>query len=311
MNQVGHVAVQNIKRRWLVGCLILLIGGPVMACCLVGLFTFVLPELDKFVSSDPSGNPPLLLLVLGVILIAGMIIAPSIAMGFVIQRRANMLDSIFLPLGLQGSMYMVVGHHYWGVINHRAVDVYIYRGPTMEIRVYAKSKARVQILPGKSLPVQISGVVKKQPMQGTHPQMSAYAIYADDEAWTQQLLAQPGMPEILQSLMAGHADWAVFRHVEIQPNEVLLYLHRSKQIFVKADQFIAVQAWISSLAALATLLEALPDPTIEAEPNRGLSREERQAEQVPSGGSTWDSSFNTNLLDWFGYPRLLLGQIVE
>jgi len=188
MNQVGHVAVQNIKRRWLVGCLILLIGGPVMACCLVGLFTFVLPELDKFVSSDPSGNPPLLLLVLGVILIAGMIIAPSIAMGFVIQRRANMLDSIFLPLGLQGSMYMVVGHHYWGVINHRAVDVYIYRGPTMEIRVYAKSKARVQILPGKSLPVQISGVVNKQPMQGTHPQMSAYAIYADDEAWTQQLV---------------------------------------------------------------------------------------------------------------------------
>lgn len=39
-----------------------------MACCLVGLFTFVLPELDKFVSSDPSGNPPLLLLVLVVVL---------------------------------------------------------------------------------------------------------------------------------------------------------------------------------------------------------------------------------------------------
>jgi hypothetical protein len=76
--------------------------------------------------------------------------------------------------------------------------------------------------------------------------------------------------------MTGHADWAIFRHVEIQPNEVLLYLHRSKQLFVKADQFTAVQAWLNDLAALASLLETLPPPLIQAEAIQGVSRAERQ-----------------------------------
>lgn len=276
MKQVGHVAVQDVKRRWWVGCLSLVIGVPLVACCLFGLLAVVLPELDKFASSDQSANLPLLLLVIGMILIAGMIIVPVIAMWFVIQRRANMLDSIFLPLGLQGAMYMMVGRHYWGDINGRAVDVYIYRGPTMEIRISSRGRARVQILPGDSLPVQISGVLNKHPMQTNAAQMAGYAIYADDEAWAQQLLAQPGLPDILQSLISGHADWAIFRHVEIQPGEVLLYLHRSKQMFVKANQFTAVQAWIGSLTALAETLEALPDPAIPAEPIHGISREERQ-----------------------------------
>jgi hypothetical protein len=276
MNQVGHVAVQSLKRRWWVGCLTALMGGPAMACCLLGLFAVVLPELDRFASSDLSANLPGLLLVLGVTLIAGMIVVPAVAMWVVIRRRANMLDSIFLPLGLQGSMYMLVGRHYWGVVHGRVVDVYIYRGPTMEIRVYAASKTRAQILPGESLPVRIGGVLNKQPMPVAHPQMRGYAIYADDETWMQQLLAQRGMPEIMQTLLAGYADWAIFRHVEIQPNEVLLYLHRSKHMWIKADQFVAAQVWIGSLAALATALETLPDPAIQAGPNRGLSREERQ-----------------------------------
>jgi hypothetical protein len=276
MNQVGQVAVQSIKRRWLVGCLSLSIGGPVMACCLFGLISVVLPELDKLSSGDQSADSPLLLLMLGVGLIAGMLIIPAISMAFIIQKRANMLDSIFLPIGLQGSMYMIVGRHYWGLLNNRAVDIYIYRGPTLELRVSANSQTRVQILPQKTIPVQISGVLNKRPMQINDMLLSEYAVYAEDETWTKQLLTQPNLPEILQSLMAGHADWAIFRHVEIQPNEVLLYLHRSKQLFVKADQFTAVQAWLNDLAALASLLEALPPPLIQAEAIQGVSRTERQ-----------------------------------
>jgi hypothetical protein len=263
MNQVGQVAIQSINRRWLVGCLSLSIGGPVMACCLFGLISVVLPELDKLSSGNQSADSPLLLLILGVGLIAGMIIIPAISMGFVIQKRANMLDSIFLPLGLQGSMYMIVGRHYWGLLNNRAVDIYIYRGPTLEIRVSAHSQTRVQILPQKTIPVQISGILNKRPMQINDMLLREYAVYTEDETWTKQLLTQPSLPEILQSLMTGHADWAIFRHVEIQPNEVLLYLHRSKQLFVKADQFTAVQAWLNDLAALASLLETLPPPLIQ------------------------------------------------
>lgn len=276
MNQLGQVAIQSIKRRWLVGCLSLSIGGPVTACCLLGLISVVLPELDKLGSGNQSADSPLLLLILGVGLIAGMIIIPAISMGFVIQKRANMLDSIFLPLGLQGSMYMIVGRHYWGLLNNRAVDIYIYRGPTLEIRVSAHCQTRVQILPQKTIPVQISGILNKRPMQINDMLLREYAVYAEDETWTKQLLTQPSLPELLQSLMTGHADWAIFRHVEIQPNEVLLYLHRSKQLFVKADQFTAVQAWLNDLAALASLLETLPPPLIQAEAIQGVSRAERQ-----------------------------------
>ena len=276
MNQVGQVVIQNTKQRLWVGCLTLLIGVPLIACCLLAFFSVVLPELETVNAGNQSGSMPMLLLGLGIVLVLIMLLVPIIAVGFVTQKRARMLDSIFRPFGLQGQMYLLIGRHYWGEVDGRRVDIYLYRGPTLEIRLSSHSKTRVQIYSDKALPSKISGFLHKNPMLLDKTPWADYAVYAEDENWTRVLMNQPAMPEIIHSLMNNNQDWAIFRHVEIQPDEVLLYLHRSKELFIRAGQFSTVQTWLKNLADLAAAAEMLPAPSVQSTPLPGLSHQERE-----------------------------------
>ena len=276
MNQIGNVVVTDTKRRLLVGCLTLLVGVPIMACCLILLGTVVFPGLDSMAAGDNADMLSYILPLVGVLFLFMIIVIPVGVFLFITRNRAKMLDSIFQPLGLQGEMYMLVGRHYWGAIDGRSLDVYIYRGPTMEIHLSSQSQTRIQILPTVSMPVKISGVFNKHPMENLNPQLSKYAIYAEDESWAQALLSDIAVITALQSLMFEHADWAIFRHVEIQPNEVLLYLYRSKQLFTKRDQFKTVQAWMKALQTVADAIDSQPAPAKKTLPAKDTSRQARQ-----------------------------------
>lgn len=276
MNQIGNVVVTNTKRRALVGCLTLLIGVPIMACCLILLGTVVFPGLDTLAVGDNADILTYILPLVAVLLLFMLIVIPAGVFLFIIRNRAKILDSIFKPLGLQGEMYMLVGRHYWGNLAGRSLDVYINRGPTLEIHLSSHSQTRVQVLPTISLPVKISGVLNKRPMVISNPQLSKYAIYADDESWAQELFMDAAIISALQSLMFEHADWAIFRHVEIQPNDVLLYLHRSRQLFTKRDQFEAAQAWMKALQTVADKIDNQPAPGTKKLPAVNTSRQARQ-----------------------------------
>jgi hypothetical protein len=71
---MSDITSHRNKNRLLVGCLSTLIGGPLMCCCLFGVFTFLLPAIDQ---ADPSQFP--MILVGGGIVVFGILMAISLA----------------------------------------------------------------------------------------------------------------------------------------------------------------------------------------------------------------------------------------
>ncbi len=275
MNQAGKIVSSTIKNRLITGCLSLMIAVPVLGCFFGLLFFVVFPTIDQMIANGQGENFPIFLAVFGILLLFGMILVPALAVTFVIQRRARMLDSIFVPLGLEGKMYLLVGRHYWGEIAGRPVEIYFYRGPTLDIRVGAYSGTKLQILPKTTIPVKIGQSFQKAPLAFSDPGMEKFAVYAEDEVWAKQFLADFRLIPLIDSLLYGHTDWAIFRHLEISPDQVTLLFYRSKNFLVAKEQFSAVQTWLQDLAGLAERIESLPKPALILSPNPIMSRESR------------------------------------
>jgi hypothetical protein len=276
MNQIGNVLVQGTKRRLYVGCLTVLIGIPMIICGFIFLFTVVLPGFDEIIKNGNEEIVPVLLLGLAVILIFLFLGLPTLIYILQIRSRAKRLDAIFFPVGLKGELYLIVGRHYWGSINGRDIDIYIYRGPSMEIHISANTNTRVLVLPNKTLPVKISGIFNKQPMQTAAAEYEKYSLYPDDENWAKQLIQQKDTLSLFDSLVYEHADWAIFRHLEIQSDRIMLYLHRSKNLFTNLNDFSAAATWLKSLYELAEIVENLPAPSHITQPVLAYSRSNRR-----------------------------------
>jgi hypothetical protein len=193
-----------------------------------------------------------------------------------IRKRAQYLDGIFLPLGLKGEMYLLYGRHYWGQLGGREVDVYFYRGPTLEVRMITAGTTRFQVMPKSSIPVVMAGALNKGAMPAPVPELEPYSIYPLDETWTRTLLQESRATAAILTLMTKGLDWALFRHVEVQPGAVLLFINRSKKLFSNLSQLNEVQPWLSALKDLAEAIDAQPQPEITAQPMRSTSRESRQ-----------------------------------
>ena len=278
MNQVGNVIVQNTKRRFLIGCLSALIGLPLMACCLFFIATVVFPALDKMAASSEvdAGSMGLIIVGISILLMFGLVAFVVAIMGFVVFRRARALDAVFIPLGFTGKNYMIYGRHYQGQFGGKEVDIYIYRGPTLEIRMRSTVKTRVQITGKGSLPVAVAGMFKKEPLQIDDPIMEPFSVYPMDEAWAINLLKDNRVGQAIRVLMTHSAEWALFRHVEIQPGEVLLYIYRTKTLFTNLNQFQNIQPWLQALQVLAESAENQPESEKIAQPTSATSREARQ-----------------------------------
>lgn len=274
MRQVTDVATEYAKRRLLWGCFSALVGLPVMGCCLLGLFNIVLPFMDNL-ARNGNGNAAGLALVAGglaaLIVLLGL---PVALMLVIITLRARALDSIFAPLGLRGGMYLIFGRHYQGQIAGREADVYIYRGPTVELRLKTGAATRVQCFQRDSVPVGVAGALNNRPLTAL-PGLESYAVYALDEAWTRGWLAGEQTIQAIQTLMTLGADWAIFRSFELQPGEVVLRLYRSRKLLINTLPLEAAHAWLAALQTLAQSAEAQPAPAVTAEPLRANSRPAR------------------------------------
>lgn len=74
MYPMSDITSHRNKNRLLVGCLSTLVGGPLICCCLFGIFTFLLPALDQANSSQL----PIILVGAGVV-VFGILMAISLA----------------------------------------------------------------------------------------------------------------------------------------------------------------------------------------------------------------------------------------
>ncbi len=276
MREVGNLYIHNTKRRLIIGCISTLVSIPIMLCCLALLPTVVFPTLNKIATGGNENTPLVVMSIVALVSMIGLIGTMLIVAIAVIKRRARSLDAIFKPLGLTGSTYLIYGRHYQGQLDGREVDVYISRGPTVELRLRTTVQTRLQVVPKGSLPATVAGIFDKEPLRTIEPVLNAFSIYPIDPAWTLSLLSDPRAVDSIQALMTTGASWAVFRRVEVQPGEVLLYLYRSRKVFVTSIELDAVQTWLNALQTLAQAAERQLEPGITAQPFNATSRTSRQ-----------------------------------
>jgi hypothetical protein len=276
MRNIASDFAARTKRRLLISAISALVGLPAMCCCLVLIFTVLFPQLDRIAASGNSNTTIYIMLGIGLVTVAGLIAVPMLVLFATTLVRARALDAIFIPLGLTGSSYMLYGRQYQGQIGGRDMNIYIYRGPTVEIRLKAATQTRLQVMPKDSLPASVSHIFEKNPLVTGNPALESYAIYPIDSAWTLGLLAEQQAVTAIHTLMTLGADWAIFRHVEIQPGEVLLYLNRTRKMFANSIDLSAIQTWLDALKMLAQAVESQPAPEVTAQPLTGSSRQSRQ-----------------------------------
>ncbi len=275
MRQLTDLWIAFAKRRLLVGCITTLVSIPVMCVCLFALFGIVLPAMDALARSGDGNTAAFVLVAGGLVSFLVMLVLPVGILLVILNQRARALDAIFTPLGLTGSQYLLSGRHYQGQLGGREVDVYIYRGPTIELRLKTDVLTRVQFFHGDSIPAGIAGALNKSPLEPL-PGLDGYVVYSLDESWARSWLADERALEAVRSLMTTGAEWAVFRSLELQPGEVLLHLYRSRNLFVGSIPLEAAREWLAALERLAQSAEVQPAPTITAEPFGAASRESRE-----------------------------------
>lgn len=275
MRQLTDVSMEFAKRRLLLGCISTLVSIPVMCCCLFGLFNFVLPLMDSLARSGDGNTAVLVLVGGGLAALAVLLVIPVSIMLVIINQRARNLDAIFTPLGLRGGMYLIYGRHYQGQLAGREVDVYIYRGPTIELRMKTSILTRTQFFHRNSIPVGIAGALNRRPLESLSS-LEGYAVYSLDEAWTHGWLVDERAAKSIQTLMTTGAEWAIFRSLELQPGEVVLRLYRSRKIFVSSIPLEAAREWFAALETLTQSAEAQPTPIVTAEPFQAASRQSRE-----------------------------------
>jgi hypothetical protein len=277
MKEVTGLVAERFKRRFLVGCLSLLVGIPVMGCCLLVLIIVILPALEQF---SPGGNNssllPIILLIIGSLTLIVLIAFPVGIAAFKINKRARILDAVLNPLGFTGKAYLIYGRQYQGTFSGRNVDVYIYRGPTVEVRIKSTVNTRVIINPKDSISTQTAVVLGKPSFSTNDPSLDQFGIFPEDAVWAGKLLAEPIAIQTIKTLMSAGAEWAIIRRVEIQPGELLLFLFRSRKMSSGLFTQIEILAWLSALTQLAITAENLPAPDVLLEPTADSSRFSRQ-----------------------------------
>jgi hypothetical protein len=279
MRDVVSVAAAGTRRRLMIGCLSALIGVPVMACCLTLMVTALFPALDSLAAGGNGNTSMLVILAAGLVALVALIGIPLVALVVLTLRRARALDAIFTPMGLTGKSYMLIGRHYEGKFSGRELDVYIYRGPTVEIRLQAAVQTSLLVVAKGSLPTSTAQVFGRQPLPADSLALSAFSIYPQDKAWASALLADTNTGAAIQTLMTLGADWAIFRRVEIQPGEVMLTLYRSRRTFGNSIDLSAAQAWLNALKSLAQVAESQSAPEGI---NRAVEASSRQSRQKRS-----------------------------
>ena len=272
MRSIGDLYAARLKRRLLVGCLSMLIGVPCVGTGLLVLWTVVFPALEKMDGSSTStaliaGGLGVLALLLGL---------PVLAAAGIILRRSRSLDAIFKPLGMNGEMYLLYGRHYSGTLHGRKVDIYIYRGPTVDLRLSTSVQTNLQIFRRDSIPAASASLFHQPALALEDPALGALAVHALDEAWARDLLAAPQTSQAVQQLMQVGADWAIFRSVELRAGEAILHLFRSRQwLSGPLLDESAVQTWLREMQTFTQAAESLPAPRPAPIPG-GTNRQARQ-----------------------------------
>jgi len=241
------------------------------AAALVGLAMLVCIGLAAIVPLPAGVDRQMVLLLAFMAAVLGSIALTLVGAVGVVVWRGRRLDAAFAPLGLTPSQYLLNGRQYHGQVNGRQVDIYFYRGPTLDVHVGTPLRTRLSIGRRDRVGLALAGLANRQPLPLADPQLANLAVFPLDAAWAQGVLAEPAVRDLVLRLMDDTAPGAgafEIRQLLLQPEALLLRHYRTRAGGQTAE---AVRGWLNDLSALLRLLETAPPPTATAEAG-GLER---------------------------------------
>lgn len=180
------------------------------------------------------------------------------------RKRARQLDAVFLPHGLKGKRYLFNGRQYHGTIYGRQVDIYIYRGPTIDIFLRSSILTRLVINQKSVVGNIVAHLSQHEPMLVEEDLPGNLQMSAIDPAWARRLFAHPDVRDAINRLSLAAGPYEISQ-VIFQPGVLLLRLYRTQLSRITPEK---LQAWIWDLTELLDIAESLPPPVITAEPSR-------------------------------------------
>jgi hypothetical protein len=219
-----------------------------------------------------SSFPLQILIITTAILIISVV--PLIIFYLSIVKNTKHWDDILLPLGFTGRMFMITGRIYSRNFGGHDLNVYVFKGNTLDIQMAIPVNAHFQVFQQGNIPLQIAGIARATSMSSQVPGLENLVFYPSNIPWLGKLLEGVRGAKAIRGLMCEGAEWAVYRQVELNPGILTYHLYENRGVNAGTIEQDTINRWILSLSALGDeLLEAkLPHLDIPQASNKALTR---------------------------------------
>ena len=215
----------------------------------------------------------------------------------VVLRRKTKLDDVFEPLGLTGGAYMTFFRQYHGELQSRPVDIYLRRGPFLEIELGTSLQTRLGVTGPHADTRFLAGLAGREPMSFDDPALDDLTVFPHDESWTRRLLSDRRAVELLQMLTEVKGDFTR-QQVILKPGILQMLLSGNRRLLGFDLDGELVRTWLDDMLELAMLAERMPTPEVTAE----LNSAEKVAGRLRGG--------NPYLALWVGLGTLVFFAIL-
>jgi hypothetical protein len=179
------------------------------------------------------------------------------ALFFVFRQRARRYDALFNPLGLTGKLYMLSGRQYQGTVRGRQVDVRLYRGPALDMRIDTAAQVRLSVANSDGVSLTLARAFGRDPLELNDPALDGITVFAKDESWARSLLANPEVRSLLPQLILDESSF-LMRQVHLEPGQIRLFLYRNRGLFKFSIVPEQAERWLDGMLSLARIVETQP-----------------------------------------------------
>lgn len=184
----------------------------------------------------------------------------------IVLRRKAQLDRLFEPLGLEGRTYQTFFRQYHGTVQEREVDVYLFRGPVLELEVRTPLQTRLGVTGPQADTRFLARLMGREPLPLDDPALAGLTVFALDEAWARALLTDPRAADLLRRLVLLDSTFTR-QQVILRPGALKLMLSGNRRLFGLDLTPTQVRTWLDGLLELVRIVESLPASQERIEPS--------------------------------------------
>lgn len=249
-----------MSERILKGMFVRWFRGQLFGCAVAAVVVpgFGVAIVVSWIVAGLIGLPADLTIAGGMVLFALLAIgATALGVYLVIARRNRRLDAVFVSMGLEANTYGQGGRQYHGTIAGRQVDVFLGRGPILNVYVGTPVATRLGIALRDRTSRLLQRLTGAREIHVPDPDFARVGVYGRDPGWTHALLGAPAVKAaVFRSLTpAGSLE---VRQVLFAPGAVHLQVAQVETAITPAS----AGQMINDLFALAGAAEALPHPAV-------------------------------------------------